>query len=65
MEKHESRLKREKETSYTTGFVKGVECTKEIITNELKDAIKSRSIIITKGSDRIFKIINSVGNIRI
>ncbi len=64
MKKHESRLEREKKTSHRMGFVKGIECTKEIITNELKDAIQNGEIIIAKGSGRLFAIINSVGVLR-
>lgn len=61
MDKHESRLAREKNVSHTMGFVEGIECTKEIITNELIDAIQNGIIIIDKGSDKLFEIINSVG----
>lgn len=62
MKKHESRLEREKNTSHITGFIEGVECTKEIITNKLKRAIMDGTIVITEGSDTLFEIINSVGN---
>ncbi len=34
---------------------------KKIITNELKEAIQNGIIVIEKGSDRLFEIINSVG----
>lgn len=45
------------------GFVEGLECTKEIIVNELKDAIQNGIIVIAKGSDELFNIIESVGKI--
>ena len=61
MKKHESRIERERKTKYVIGFVEGVECTKKIITNELKEAIQNGIIVIEKGSDRLFEIINSVG----
>ena len=63
MGRHESRLTREKKTSQTMGFVEGLECTKEIITKELKDAIQNGTILISKGSDKLFDIIDSVGRI--
>jgi len=59
--KHESRLEREKKTHHTMGFVEGLECTKEIITNELKDSIQNGTIVIQKGADKLFEIIDSVG----
>lgn len=46
------------------GFVEGLECTKEIISNELKDAIQNGTIVIAKGSDKLFDIIDSVGKIQ-
>lgn len=61
MNKHESRLESERKEKHVMGFVEGVECTKEIITNELKDAIQNRTIIIEKGSEKLFEIIDSVG----
>ena len=64
MEKHESRIERERKSCHTRGFVDGIECTKEIITNELKDAIQNGTIVITKGSDKLFSIIESVGEIQ-
>jgi len=57
--RHESRL--EKKTHHTMEFVEGIECTKEIITNELKDAIQNGTIVIQKGADKLFKIIDLVG----
>ena len=62
--KHESRLKRECQTYKTIGFVEGLNCTKEIIINELKDAIQNGTIVIEKGSDKLFEIINSVGEVQ-
>ena len=64
MGKHESRLERERKSYHTMGFVEGLECTKEIITNELKDAIQNGTIVIVKGSDKLFDIINSVGKVQ-
>lgn len=64
MEKYESRIGRERKASRVMGFVEGVECTKEIITNELKDAIQNGVIVIAKGSDKLFEIINLVGTLR-
>ena len=64
MEKHESRIERERKSFHTMGFVEGLECTKEIITNELKDAIQNGTIVITKGSDKLFDIIDSVGKVQ-
>ena len=61
MAKHESRLERERQTYKTIGFVEGLDCTKEIITNELKDAIQNGTIVIEKGTDKLFEIIQSVG----
>ncbi len=63
MAKHESRLERERETYKTMGFVEGLNCVKEIITNELKDAIQNGTIVIEKGSDKLFEIIDSVGKL--
>lgn len=60
---HESRLEREKKTAHTMGFVEGLECTKDIIINELKDAIQNGTIIIEKGADKLFDIIDSVGKV--
>ena len=48
---------------YTIGFVEGLVTAKEIIADELKDAIQNGTIIITKGSERIFEIIDSVGKL--
>ena len=45
------------------GFVEGLECTKDIIINELKDAIQNGAIIIEKGADKLFDIIDSVGKV--
>ena len=53
MKKNESRIEREKKESHVMGFVEGVECTKEIITNKLKEAMQNGIIVITKGSDRL------------
>lgn len=62
--KHESRLERERKTQHTMGFVEGLECTKEIISNELKDAIQNGIIVIEKGADKLFEIIDSVGKVQ-
>lgn len=61
--KHESRLQRDKQESHTMGFIEGLECTKKIITNELKDSIQNGTIVILKGADKLFEIIDSVGKI--
>lgn len=61
--KQESRLEIERKAQHTMGFVEGLECTKEIITNELEDAIQSGTIVIAKGSEKFFEIIDSVGKV--
>ena len=63
MAKQESRLQRERQVHKVRGFIEGIDCTKEIITNELKDAIENGLIVIEKGADKLFEIIQSVGNI--
>lgn len=47
--------------SYINGFVEGVFETKEIITDSLKDAIQNNTIVILKGKEKLFDIIDSVG----
>ncbi len=37
----ESRLKHERQVAHIYGFIEGVQCTKEILTNELKDAVQT------------------------
>lgn len=64
MAKHESRLERERKSYHNMGFIEGIECTKEIITDELKDAIQNGTIVIAKGSDNLFNIIASVGKVQ-
>ena len=63
MAKHESRLEHERQTYKTIGFVEGINCTKEIIMNELKDAIQNNVIVVEKGADKLFEIIQSIGNV--
>ena len=63
MAKQENRLEQERQTYKTRGFVEGLDCTKEIITNELKDAIQNGTIVIEKGADKLFEIIQSVSNV--
>ncbi len=60
---HESRLERERNTAHISGFVEGVEATKEIIIKELKDAIQNGTIVIERGADKVFEIVESVGDI--
>ena len=62
MRKHKSKIKYEREVCIHKGFAEGVNFTKEIIVNKLKDDIQNGTIVIVKGSDKIFDIINSVGN---
>lgn len=64
MKKYESRIEREKKAIHAMGFVEGLECAKKIITNELKDDIKNGVIVITNGTDRLFEIINSAGDMK-
>ena len=61
MKKYESRMEREKRAIQAIEFVEGLECAKKIIINELNDTIQNGAIVITKGSDRLFEIINSIG----
>lgn len=58
---YESRLERERKSNHVTGFVEGLECAKGIIANELKDAIQNGTIVVSKGADKLFDIINRVG----
>ncbi len=46
---------------YIAGFADGVSETKGIITNLLKDALQNDEIVISKGIENLFDIINSVG----
>lgn len=59
---YKSRLEQEKHRYKSIGFVEGLNCTKEIIRNELKDAIQNGTIVIEKGSDKLFEIIDSIGS---
>lgn len=49
------------DTRYIAGFAVGVSEKKGIITNLLKDALQNDEIVISKGSENLFDIINSVG----
>lgn len=61
--KHKSKKQRNIKASSTQGFVEGLECAKTIITDELKDAIQNGTIVISKGADNLFEIINSIGKV--
>lgn len=61
--KYESQKQREIKASNIYGFVEGVECAKENITNELKDAIQNGTIVISKGADKLFEIIDSIDKV--
>lgn len=63
MAKHESRLERERATFHTMGFVDGLTCTKEIIITNLQQAIENGTIVVTKGKQELFDIIESVGKV--
>ena len=58
MRKYESRIKHEREVCIHKGFAEGVNFTKETIANKLKDNIQNGTIVIEKGSDKLFDIIN-------
>ena len=63
MKKHESRLELERKSSYLNGFVEGLNGTKEIALREIKEAINSNEIVISKGESVLFDIIESIGKI--
>lgn len=54
-------LETERKVCLAMGIAEGVACTKELITNQLKDAIQNGTIIISQGTDKLFEIIDSVG----
>lgn len=51
----------ERKVCLAMGLAEGVSCAKELITNQLKDAIQNGTIIISKGADKLFEIIDLVG----
>lgn len=54
-------LDTERKVCLAMGISEGVACAKELITNQLKDAIQNGTIIISKGADKLFEIIDLVG----
>lgn len=59
-----SRLQEEKHSSELKGFVEALEITKEIIKNELIDAIQNGTIVIERGNEKLFEIIDNVGRLK-
>ena len=63
MKKHVSRLDLERANSYVIGFVEGLNVTKEITLQKLREAINTKKIVILKGENVIFDMIESIGSI--
>lgn len=63
MKKHVSRLDLERANSYVVGFVEGLNVTKEITLQKLREAINTKKIVILKGENVIFEMIESIGSI--
>ena len=63
MKKHVSRLDLERANSHVVGFVEGLNVTKEITLQKLREAINTKKIVILKGENVIFDIIVSIGSI--